>query len=142
MALLAYFKRANVKRENKVDSVLPKSDGSLSRIMPMSSIEVANAAVREVMMKAPKVKENEEMDCNEHIVRRGKYQRFTDKERLALGKRAYNHGITSTILYFIASPGEERHLSPSTLFAWKDKCAKELKKSPTCLLHHIKSRRL
>jgi len=93
MALLAYFKQDNVKRES---SVLPKSDGSLLRIMPMSSIEVANTTVREVMMKAPKVKENEEMDYDEHIVRRGKYQHFT---RLPLGKRAYNHGITSTIQY-------------------------------------------
>ena len=66
MALLAYFKRANSnKRESQVDSVLPKSDGLLSQVMPMSSIESANAAVREVMMKAPKVKENEEMDCDE-----------------------------------------------------------------------------
>ena len=69
MALLVYFKRANAKRESEVDGILPQSDGSLSQIMPMSSIEVANAAVCEVMMKAPKVKENEEMDCDEQIVR-------------------------------------------------------------------------
>ena len=97
----------------------------------MSSIESANAALREVMMKAPKVKESEEMDSDEQIVRRGKYQHFTDVEKLALGKRAYDHGITSTIRYFVASPGEERYLSPSTLFGWKDKYTKELKKHQT-----------
>jgi len=70
MALLAYFKQANSnKRQSQVDSVLPKSDGLLSQVMPMSSIESVNAAVREVMMKAPKVKENKEMDSDEQIVR-------------------------------------------------------------------------
>ena len=128
MALLKYFKRTDVKKQTKVESVLPKSDGSLSLVMPMSSIEAANAAVRHVMMKAPKVKENEEMNCDEEVVRRGKYQHFTDKEKLELGKRASEYGITSTIRYFVARPGEERNLSPSTLFAWKDKYLRELKK--------------
>ena len=52
-------------------------------------------------------------------------------EKLALGKQVYDHGITSTIHYFVASPGEERYLSPSTLFGWKDKYKKELKKHQT-----------
>ena len=128
MALLAYFKRANLKKQTKIDSVLPKPDSLLSQVMPMSSIEAANTAVRHVMMKAPKVKESEELDCDEEIVRRGKYQHFTDKERLELGKRASEHGITSTIRYFVAKPGEERNLSPSTLFAWKEKYLRELKR--------------
>ena len=51
--------------QTKVDCVLPKPDGLLSQVMPMSSIEVANAAVCHVMMKVPKVKENEELDCDE-----------------------------------------------------------------------------
>jgi len=53
----------------------------------MLSIEVANAAIHEVMMKAPKVKENGEMDYDEQIACRGKYQHFTDTERLVLVKR-------------------------------------------------------
>ena len=76
----------------------------------MSSIVAANTAVRHVMMKAPKVKESEELDCDEEIVCRGKYQHFMDKERLELGKRASEHGITSTICYFVAKPGEEQTL--------------------------------
>ena len=63
MALLAYFKRANLKKQTKIDSVLPKPDSLLSQVMPMLSIEAANTAVRHVMMKAPKVKESEELDC-------------------------------------------------------------------------------
>ena len=128
MALLAYFKRASIKKQAKVDSILPNPNGSLSLVMPMSSIEAANVAVRPIMMKAPTVKEIEEMDCNEEIVRQGKYQNFTDKERLELGKRASELGITSTIRYFATRPGEEWNLSPSTLFGWKEKYFQELKR--------------
>ena len=71
------------------------------------------------MMKVPKVKESEELDCDEEIVCWEKYQHFTDKERVELGKRASEHGITSTIHYFVAKPGEQ-NLSPSTLFVWKE----------------------
>ena len=45
MALLVYFKQASVKKQTKIDSVLPKPDSSLSQVMPISSIEGANAAV-------------------------------------------------------------------------------------------------
>ena len=127
MALLAYFKRASVKKQTNVDSVLPKADGSLSHVMPMSSTEAANAAIHDVMIKAPKLKENE-MDCDEEVVRRGRYQNFTNKERLELGRRVLEHGITSTIRYFVARPEEERNLLPSTLFGWKEKYFWELKK--------------
>jgi len=36
----------------------------------------------------------------------------------------------STIHYFVARPGEEQNLSLNTLFAWKDKYSRELKKNP------------
>ena len=61
MALLVYFKRASVKKQTKVNNVLPKPDGLLSQVMPMSSKEATNATVCHVM-KVPKVKENEEID--------------------------------------------------------------------------------
>ena len=51
------------------------------------------------------------------------------KEKLELGKRAAKLGIISTIRYFTARPGEERTLSPSTLFGWKDKYLHKLRKS-------------
>ena len=62
-------------------------------------------------------------DCR----RRGTYQHFTSKEKLELGKRAAKLGITSTVRYFTAKSGEERTLSPSTLFAWKGKYLHKLK---------------
>ena len=58
-----------------------------------------------------------------------KIPHFTDIERLALGKRAYEHGIMSTIHYFVARPGEEQNLSLCT-FTWKDMYSRELKKNP------------
>ena len=68
MGLLTYFKRASIKKQSKVDCVSPKLDGLLSQIMPMSSIQVANAAICHVMMNVQKLKEIEEMDCNEEVV--------------------------------------------------------------------------
>ena len=59
--------------------------------------------------------------------RRGTYQHFTSKEKLGLDKRAAELGI-STVRYLTAKSGEERTgLSPSTLFAWKEKYLRELK---------------
>jgi len=49
MALLAYFKQGE-KGKLTVGYLI-----HMSKIMPMSSIEVANAAVCEVMIKVPKV---------------------------------------------------------------------------------------
>jgi len=75
MALLEYFKRANLKRQSKVDSVLLKLDGLLSEIMLISCIEAANtAAVYKVTMKVPKV---QEMECDDdQVVCWGKYQHW------------------------------------------------------------------
>ena len=48
----------------------------------MLSAEVANAAVNHVMMKAPKIKENKKIVCNEEVICLGKCQHFTDKVKL------------------------------------------------------------
>ena len=112
------------EKPTKIDTVLPKPDGPLSSVMPMSSIESANVAVKKVMLTASCVMEDDEIDgCK----RRGTYQHFTSKERLELGKRAAELGTKSTVRYFTIKSGEERTLSPSTLFAWKEKYLYELK---------------
>ena len=119
-----YLKGLDKEKPTKIDTVLPKPDGTLSSVMPMSSIESANVAVKKVMLTASRVTEDDEIDgCK----RRGTYQHFTSKERLELGKRAAELGIKSTVRYFTTKPGEERTLSPSTLFAWKEKYWYELK---------------
>ena len=51
MALSKYFKRIDSKKPEKVEAVLPKTDGPLATLMPVSSIEAANKAVRAQMME-------------------------------------------------------------------------------------------
>ena len=49
MALLKYFKRIEPSKEERIQSVLPKSDGPLVHLMPSSAIEVANSVVSEFL---------------------------------------------------------------------------------------------
>ena len=124
MAMLKYLKRFDEKKPTKIDIVLPNPDGPLSSVMPMSSIESANVVVKKVMLTALRVMGDDEIDgckC------RGTYQHFSSKERLELGKRAAELGIKSTVRYFAIKSGEERTLSPRTLFAWKGKYLYQLK---------------
>ena len=118
---VVYLKCFDREKPTKIDTVLPKPDGPLSSVMPMSSIESANVAVKKVMLTASCVTEDDEIDGCKH---RATHQNFTSKDRLELGKRV---GIKSTVRYFTTKSGEERTLSPSTLFAWKGKYLYELK---------------
>ncbi len=71
MALLKYFKRVDAKKPIKIDNVLLKPDGPLSSVMPMSLIELANVAVKKVMLMALRVTaEDDEIDDKRH----GTYQ--------------------------------------------------------------------
>ena len=51
MVLLKYFKRVYSKKPEKVEAVLPKVDGPLATLMPVSSIEAINKVVRVKMME-------------------------------------------------------------------------------------------
>jgi len=44
MALVKYFKQIEMKRTEKVDSILPKDDGPLATLMPSSAIQAANSS--------------------------------------------------------------------------------------------------
>ena len=125
MALLKYFKRVDAKKLMKIDIVLPKPDGPLSSVMPSSSKESTNVAVIKAMLMASLV--TTEGDKIDDYKRCGTYQHFTSKEKLKLGKRTAELGISSTVCYFTAKPGEERTLSPNTLFGWKGKYLDKLK---------------
>ena len=46
MALLKYFKQVDAKKPTKSGIVLPKPDGPLSSVMPSSSMESADVAVK------------------------------------------------------------------------------------------------
>ena len=43
MALLKYFKHIEPSKEERIQSVLPKPDCPLARLMPSSAIETANS---------------------------------------------------------------------------------------------------
>ena len=62
MALLKYFKRIDAKKHEKIEALLPKVDGHLATLMPMSSIEAANVAVRAKMIESIRVTELDEED--------------------------------------------------------------------------------
>ena len=48
MALLKYFKCIEPSNEERIQSVLPKPDGPLARLIPSSAIEAANSTVHEI----------------------------------------------------------------------------------------------
>ena len=55
MALLKYFKRVDAKKPTKIGIVLPNPDGPMSSVMPSSSIESADVAVKKAMLTASRV---------------------------------------------------------------------------------------
>ena len=66
------------KKPTKINIVLPKPDSTLSSVMPSSSIESANVAVKKAMLTASRVTaEGDEIDDYKC---RGIYQYFTSKE--------------------------------------------------------------
>ena len=95
--LLKYFKQIEPKKSEKIDAVLPKTDGPLSTLMPTSAIQAANQAVRATLLdsESPVTETDEGNDCT--TKHRGNYQFFSPKEKAELGKRAAEYGITSTI---------------------------------------------
>ena len=48
MILMKYFKHIEPSKEERIQSVFPKPDGSLARIIPYSTMETANSAAREI----------------------------------------------------------------------------------------------
>ena len=82
--ILKYFHRANNSRKDN-DS-LPDPDGELSMKIPSSSITSANSMVNEVLEK-PRGK-------------RGTYLALTPAQKYAVGKRAAESGVTTTIRYY------------------------------------------
>ena len=67
---------------------LPEENGLLSRSVPASAIAAANLSVSKCLEQASQP------------AKRGKYQRYSDTERAAIGRRAAEIGITATIKYY------------------------------------------
>ena len=84
------------------DSVLPKTHGSLSTVVPASTIAAANEAVKKVLDSDVGPSEKDAA-CSS---RRGAYEHFTPKEKASIGKREAEHGVTATLRFFSkAFPG-------------------------------------
>ena len=67
MALLKYFRKIEPSIDEQVESILPKPHGSLSLMMPSSSIAAANCEVIKIMKsdkeKAARVVEESTIAC-------------------------------------------------------------------------------
>ena len=87
MALLKYFKCIEPSKEERIQSVLLKSDGPLARLKPSSAIEDVNSAVREIFTYGM-IGEDSPTPCNEAIFKTvcGTCQTFTDKENTEFAK--------------------------------------------------------
>lgn len=87
MALYKYFQST---------SMLPKPDGPLSVIIPSSTIAAANKEVKQVLNTGSSDEGNDTMPTS----KRGKYEHFTPKEEVQIGKRAVEYGVTASVHYF------------------------------------------
>ena len=85
MALLKYLQRT---------STSPKPKGPLSRLMPSSSVATANEEAKQVL------DEGKKPDNPTVTSKRSPYQHFTPEEKLQIGKRAAECGVTASIHYF------------------------------------------
>ena len=91
MSILQYFKHVAVKPESASDEragELPEPNGSLSKSLPATAIELVNVEVLRLKDKSP------------HDSRTGPYLMLTPAQRYEVGKRAAEHGVTASILYF------------------------------------------
>ena len=121
MALLKYFKHVEPSKEERIQSVLTKSDGPSARLMLSLAIDAANSAVRGVFTDGT-INEDSPTPCDKVTLTtvHGTYQTFTDKEKAEYAKRAAENGITATIWYFMKIKGvknvdQQCTLSASTL---------------------------
>ena len=81
MVLLKYLKPSGKKEAVSVGT-LPDPEGPLLQLIPSSLIIVANKDVAQVLSQ------NQEDGVKKSTSGRGKYQHYTSKERVEIGKRA------------------------------------------------------
>ena len=81
-AILKYFKRIEPSKEERIQSVLPKPDGPLARLIPSSAIEAANSAVREIFTYGT-IDEDSPTPCDKVTLKtvRETYQSLLTKKR-------------------------------------------------------------
>ena len=86
--LLKYFRRDVQQKVDRKDEVLPDPNGGLSEKIPSSSIQLTNNIVQEILEMTTRGK-------------RGEYFSYTPAQRLSIGKRAAENGVTATLRYYV-----------------------------------------
>ena len=123
MSLLQYFK---LKR-----SVLPNPNGPLARVMPSSSIAMANEAVKNAISKTTDTSSDTSEDTskalNASLKGRGPYVQFTPEEKARIGKWAAQYGVASTTRHFKRF-FSDREVKESSVRTWRNKYLNELGK--------------
>ena len=98
-------------------SVLPNPDGDLSKhVPPSSAIRQANKEVQ------PLIKEENQAAAKKT---RSPYSVFTAEEKVTIGKRAAEFGVTNTIRHF-KKQFTDRELKESTVRLWANRYKQEL----------------
>ena len=86
MSILKYFKRI----DNESSNTLTDPEGPLTTTVPSVVIATANEKVREVLDKSSDGKR----------LQRGPYQTLTSAQKLLVGQRAAEYGMTAAIRFF------------------------------------------
>ena len=78
MTLLKYFKCIEPSKEERIQSVLPKSYGSLVCLMPSSAVEIAISAVSEFLPMHGTINKDSPTACNKVTLKTvcGTYQEY------------------------------------------------------------------
>lgn len=108
MSLYKFFARV----EKGETSRLPDPRGTLSKVIPSSSIAAANTEVEKCGQSNPAAG------------KRKQYAKFTPEQRAEIGRRAAEHGVASTIRYYAS----QYSLKESTIRGWRDSYIREMKK--------------
>ena len=72
---------------------MPNPTGPLARVMPSSSIAVANEAVKNAISKTTDTSSDTSKALNASLKGRGPYVQFTPEEKARIGKRAAQYGV-------------------------------------------------
>ena len=104
------------------ESLLSHVLGPLSEAVSPEGIKAANKEVKEVLQSTREFRE-----LNGGSKNRGPYERFTAEEKVQIGKRAAEHGVTATVRY--CSRKYHGHMvKDSSVQMWRNKYLEELKR--------------
>ena len=101
-----YLKKISVEsqydKKPSMNDCLPQESGPLSRSVPSNAIASANKAVLKSMENAKQT-------------RKGKYGKYSSKEKADMGRRAAEFGITATMKYY-ESVNPQRQLPSNSMY--------------------------